>query len=113
MQRLSAQDLATELARLAATGPSPLLLDVREPWECALARLDLPDAELKCLPMRDIPGRVAELDPQRPILCLCHHGMRSLQVAMFLDAHGYPHAYNIEGGIDAWSRDVDPAVPRY
>ncbi|BDI05225.1 rhodanese-like domain-containing protein [Sphaerotilus microaerophilus] len=113
MQRLSVQDLPAELARLATTGPAPLLLDVREPWETALARLELPHAALKCLPMREIPSRLAELDPQRPILCLCHHGMRSLQVAMFLESHGYPHAYNIEGGIDAWSRDVDPAVPRY
>lgn len=113
MQRLAPQDTLAEMERLSSRGLTPLLLDVREPWEVARARLDLPGSELKCLPMRDLPARLSELDAQRPILCLCHHGMRSLQVAMFLAAHGYPYTYNIEGGIDAWSRDVDATVPRY
>ena len=92
---------------------APVLLDVREPWEIATASLSLPGARLLSIPMQQIPGRLAEIDPDQPVLALCHHGMRSLQVALFLERQGYPHTYNITGGIDAWSRQVDPAVPLY
>lgn len=91
----------------------PLLLDVRESWEVQTARLDLVGAEFVHLPMHLLPLRLAELDPARPILALCHHGARSLQCVAYLLQHGYPHAYNIAGGIDAWSREIDPAVARY
>jgi len=65
------------------------------------------------LPMGQVPQRLTELDPAQPILCICHHGMRSAQVVAFLERAGYGSVYNLAGGIDAWSAKVDPAVPRY
>ena len=91
----------------------PLVLDVREPWECALASVSAQGFELLAIPMGSLPARLAELDRDRPIACLCHHGMRSMNVAAFLEQHGFEHLANISGGIDAWSAEVDPAVPRY
>ena len=96
-----------------AASARPVLLDVREPWELALARLDLPGAETLNIPMRELPARLDELDRSRPILVLCHHGMRSLQSVAYLLQRGCAHAYNVAGGIDAWSLQVDPSVPRY
>lgn len=90
-----------------------LLLDVREPWEVSTARV-LPDGfDVVLIPMNQIPARLAELPRDRPIACLCHHGARSQRVAMFLAQQGYADVANIAGGIDAWSRERDPAVPRY
>ena len=63
--------------------------------------------------MGQLPQRLAELDPQRPIACLCHHGTRSQRVALFLAANGFSRVANIAGGIDAWSAEVDGSVPRY
>lgn len=113
MQRIPAREVPALLARLAAQGLRPQWLDVREPWEAALARVERPEVDGRYIPMGELPGRLAELDAGRPVLVLCHHGVRSAQVTMFLSRHGYPHAYNIEGGIDAWSREVDPTVARY
>jgi rhodanese-related sulfurtransferase len=89
---------------------SPILLDVREPWEAETAAL--PNAIL--IPMGDIPSRAhAELDPDAPIVVMCHHGARSLNVALWLRDQGFTHAQSLAGGIDAWSRTVDPEIPRY
>lgn len=88
----------------------PLLLDVREDWEVAIARLD---GSLH-IPMHEIPGRLHELlDAHRPIVCYCHHGMRSMQVAMFLEHRGAREVHNLVGGIDAWAQRVDPDCARY
>ncbi len=94
-----------------SAGPHPpLLLDVREPWEIATAAL--PNAKL--IPMNEIPGRAhTELDPDAPIVVLCHHGARSLSVTMWLRNQGFDHAQSLIGGIDYWSRTIDPEVPRY
>ena len=102
------------LARAQATGAAPLLLlDVREPWEVAVAKIDLPGATTRSMPMREVPARIGELDPAQPVVCFCHHGARSAQVVAFLERAGFASAYNLAGGIDAWSRDVDPGVARY
>ena len=98
---------------LRAQPIAPLLLDVREPWELQVASVQPEGCELVAIPMNEIPGRLAELPEDRPIACLCHHGMRSLNVAAFLARQGYTDVANIAGGIDAWSREQDPAVPRY
>ncbi len=111
LRQLPVQDLADFVARHAAQ--QPVLLDVREPWELATARLDLPGATLQAIPMGQLPQRLAELDPARPILALCHHGMRSLQCVAFLQRQGFDAVYNVQGGIDAWSLEVDPTLPRY
>lgn len=97
----------------AAGGGEPLLLDVREPWEVQLAAIRIPGASTLNLPMGQIPQRLGELDPAQPILCICHHGMRSAQVVAFLERAGFESVYNLAGGIDAWSAHVDPSVPRY
>lgn len=94
----------------AGTPAAPLLLDVREPWECATAGI----AGATCIPMGEIPTRAhAELDPDQPIVVFCHHGMRSLSVTMWLRREGFDHAQSLAGGIEQWSRAIDPTVPRY
>jgi rhodanese-related sulfurtransferase len=88
----------------------PLLLDVREPWEFETARV--PDSIL--MPMGDVPSRAhAELDPDQPIVVMCHLGVRSLSVTMWLRNQGFDHVQSLTGGIDQWSRAVDPTIPRY
>jgi rhodanese-related sulfurtransferase len=103
-----------QLAALCrAGGAAPLLLDVREAWEVALAPLAVPGVATRHVPMREVPVRVAELDAAQPVVCFCQHGARSRQVAAFLERQGFESVYNLAGGIDAWSLEVDAAVPRY
>lgn len=97
----------------AKAGAKPVVLDVREPWEVETASVQADGFELKIIAMGEITVRLGELTQDRPIACLCHHGMRSMNVAAFLEQHGFEHLANISGGIDAWSAEVDPAVPRY
>jgi rhodanese-related sulfurtransferase len=87
----------------------PRLLDVREPWEFERCRIG--DAQL--LPLRELPARLAELDPQTETVVICHHGGRSMQAAMFLERQGFASVHNLAGGVDAWARTVDPAMPVY
>ena len=98
---------------LRDTPPSAalLLLDCRTPEEHATAKI----AGSLLLPMQELPERVAEIAAWRdkPIIVHCHHGMRSLRVAKWLREQGFTLAQSMQGGIDAWSTDVDPAVPRY
>ncbi len=92
---------------------APLLLDVREPAEWQAASVADDGFSTLQMSMRTVPARLAELDRQQPIACLCHHGARSQQVAMFLMHQGFAHVANVAGGIDAWSLTRDPTVPRY
>jgi rhodanese-related sulfurtransferase len=87
----------------------PLLLDVREPWEFQTCRI--PDSML--VPMRELPARLAEIDPAADVVVICHHGARSLHAAMFLERQGYANVHNLTGGVNAWARSVDPAMPVY
>ena len=112
MNQLSAPDLAAWLNDTART--RPLLLDVREPWEVATASLD----GVTTIPMQQIPQRIEELQQlsegnEAGIVAICHHGARSMQVAMFLERQGLGQIHNLAGGMEAWSTEVDPAVPRY
>ena len=101
-------------AWFAQDGDAPaVLLDVREPWERQTASVSPAGCTLRAIPMNEIPARLAELDASQRIACLCHHGGRSQQVALFLQHHGFAQVANVAGGIDAWSRTLDPAVPRY
>ena len=103
---ISAEVLAQ---RLKAPNP-PLILDVREPWEFQTAAL--PGSTL--IPMGEIPSRAhTELDPDEPMVVVCHHGARSLSVTMWLRNQGFEAAQSLAGGIDGWSRTVDPKIPRY
>ena len=97
----------------APEGNQPLVLDVREPWELQTASVRADGFELVAIPMGELPTRLDELNPARPIACLCHHGARSLRVAAFLQHNGFEQLANITGGIDAWSHENDPAVPLY
>ena len=106
MNQLTVQALAQWLADPARS--RPVLLDVREAWEVQTAAL----TDITHIPMREIPARVAELDRKSEIVAICHHGGRSMQVAMFLERQGIT-MHNLAGGMDAWSREIDPAVPRY
>lgn len=92
---------------------APVVLDVREPAELRVASIKADGFELLTIPMGVIPPRLNELDPGQPVACLCHHGARSMQVAAFLRARGFAHVANIAGGINAWSTELDPTVPRY
>ncbi|HMB74324.1 MAG TPA: rhodanese-like domain-containing protein [Gammaproteobacteria bacterium] len=86
-----------------------LLLDVREPDELRVAAVD---GTLN-IPMAQIPGRLDELSRQKTIVVMCHSGVRSMQVAGFLCQQGFGHVVNLDGGIDAWSREVDSKIPTY
>ncbi len=101
----------------AQPGTAPLVLDVRETWEfntAAIRPLDGAQAfDVLSIPMQDVPARLAELPKDRPIACLCHHGIRSQRVAHYLLQNGFEQVINIAGGIAAWSDEADPSVPRY
>jgi len=97
--------------RPAQAGSQPLcLVDVREPWEAETAAI--PGSSL--IPMREIAARAhPELDKEAHIVVYCHLGQRSLSVVMWLREQGFPRSQSLAGGIDAWSRTVDPSIPRY
>jgi rhodanese-related sulfurtransferase len=101
--------LPEELSERLRRGERFLILDVREPEEIAIAAF--PGAAQ--IPMGEIPSRVAGLDPDQETVVVCHHGIRSAQVAMYLARLGFERVSNLSGGIDLWSATVDPAVPRY
>jgi len=89
--------------------PSPVLLDVREPWEFEICHVE----GARHIPMHLVPVRCAELDPEQEIVVICHHGARSFQVAMFLENRGFGAVHNLAGGVDAWATEVDPTMCRY
>jgi rhodanese-related sulfurtransferase len=99
-------DVATA-AQLLREGA--LLLDVREPFEVNICQV----TGSRAIPMRQVPESLPELPAGRTILVICHHGPRSLRVTQFLRANGFAHATNVAGGIDAWARQIDPALARY
>ena len=100
---------ATELAASLAAGDDVVLLDVREPWEAEIA--SLPGALL--VPLGSLESVIDKLDPAEDFVVYCHHGVRSESGLRILQQHGFEHAKHLTGGIEAWSRDVDPAVARY
>jgi rhodanese-related sulfurtransferase len=107
LKQISAAELATWLGEKARA--KPVLLDVREQWEFQTCSI----AGSRHVPMGEIPGRAGELDPQADIVVICHHGGRSMQVATFLEKNGFAKVHNLAGGVDAWARTVDPAMPVY
>jgi adenylyltransferase/sulfurtransferase len=102
---------ARELAREMANDRPVYLVDVRQPWEHELAAL--PNSVL--IPLNELPGRTDEIQPPVKALLVvyCHHGMRSLSGAVILEQLGFPDVVSLAGGIDAWSTQVDPGIPRY
>ena len=101
----------SELVQHLENGHAICLVDVRQPWENALAKL--PDSLL--IPLGELPARAGEIAtaPDTLLVVYCHHGVRSLSAAAFLERLGHVHVRSLAGGIDAWSLEVDPGVPRY
>jgi len=106
MRDLSATQLRDHLA---TAGSEPLLLDVREPWEFRICHIE----GSQLIPMGQLPAALNALDPERETVVVCHHGIRSRQVAMYLDYRGFSNVINLAGGVDAWARDVDRQMPTY
>jgi adenylyltransferase/sulfurtransferase len=102
---ITVKDLKAKLDK----GEKPVLVDVREPWEYALAKLE--DSVL--VPLATLPQSLDKLDRNAEIIAYCHHGMRSADATSFLLQQGFPNVKNLIGGIDAWSVQIDPKVPRY
>jgi rhodanese-related sulfurtransferase len=98
-----------ELKQRLDRGEKLLLVDVREPWEFDVCRI----AGAKLIPMGQIPANLQSLDVDEDVICYCHHGMRSLDVAVWLRNQGVATAKSLAGGIERWSREIDPQIPRY
>jgi len=107
LKNISPPELAAWLAD--AKREKPVLLDVREAWEFEKARIE---GSLH-VPMREVPARLSEIAADKEIVAICHHGGRSMQVALFLEKNGFGKVHNLVGGVDGWSRTVDPSIPTY
>ena len=101
---MSASQLATHLQQAA-----PLLVDVREPWEFEICRID----GSVNLPMSQIAQRLDEIPSSGDVVVICHHGIRSRQVIHFLQSQTTANLINLDGGVDAWAREVDSEMPVY
>lgn len=106
MQQLTASALQT---RINEPDFSDLLLDVREPNEFEYCHI----SGSTLMPMQTIPSRLSELPKDKTIITICHHGMRSQQVAQFLEQNGFTNIINLQGGVHAWACDVDSNMPTY
>ena len=98
----------SELSTRLRAGDDIFLLDVRQPWECSLARID----GSVMITLQTLPARLMEIPRDREVVAYCHHGMRSLMAAQFLRQEGI-RARSLTGGIDHWSIAVDSTTPRY
>jgi rhodanese-related sulfurtransferase len=98
-----------ELKQALGRGDKISLIDVREPWEYDIAHI----AESKLIPMGSIPANLQSIDSGDPVVVYCHHGMRSLDVTVWLRAQGVENVRSLAGGIDRWSLEMDQKVPRY
>lgn len=96
-------------AYLEQAADKPLLLDVREPWEYRIVHLE----GSTLIPMRQIPQQAEALDPEQETIVICHHGIRSRQVALYLEHLGFTRIVNLSGGVDGWAREVDPEMAVY
>lgn len=98
-----------DLKRSIESAEPPRIIDVRDPEEFAVCRI--PGAEL--IPLQELPGRMAEIDPDVPTVLLCKMGGRSFQAGMFLKQNGFQNVFNLAGGMVAWAEHIDPSLPRY
>ena len=99
----------TALAAMRDSGQALQLLDVREGWEFEICSI----AGSLNIPMGQVPGRAGELARDRPLVVLCHHGGRSMQVTRWLRSQGFDQATNLAGGIDVWARQIEPGMATY
>lgn len=107
MEHLSPPELAAWIADAGLE--KPVLLDVREPWEFDTCHI--PGSQL--MPMSSVPAQQEALNPEQPVVCICHHGARSMQVAAFLERAGFSRVINLTGGVHGWALQVDPGMPTY
>jgi len=107
VREITVEELADKIDR----GERPFLLDVRQPWEHDLSRLE----NSVLVPLPELPSRTADVRPApgQLVVCYCHHGVRSLRAAELLSGAGLEGVVSLAGGIDAWSQRIDPGVPRY
>lgn len=107
VRQITPRDLAKEIAN----GHHVALIDVRQNWENQIAAL--PGSQL--IPLNELPKRAKEIARQddEPVVVYCHHGVRSMSAANFLEKLGFDNVLSLAGGIDAWSCEIDPEVPRY
>ena len=101
MREINAQQLKQILEQ---NQDCPFLLDVREPWEFDYCRIE----NSKLIPMRQVVNVYHELERDRETIVICHHGIRSRQIAYFLEAQGFTNVINLAGGVEAWAQDVEP-----
>jgi len=111
MLELSAQQLKAHLdaRQLESDKQQPLLLDVRQPWEYEVCRIE----NSILVPMSQIPAKLEELDSERETVVICHHGIRSRSVARFLEQAGFSNVINLSGGVAQWAQTVDKQMPTY
>lgn len=103
------QILSTQLWQRLQAGEKPFLLDVREPYEFEICHIE----GSVNMPMGQVFVSFNELNPDVDTIVICHHGIRSAQIANFLLGHGFKSVTNLQGGIANWASEVDPAMPRY
>lgn len=111
MRELSAQQLQTHLAacRSETDREPPLLLDVRQPWEFDICRIE----NSVLIPMAQIPAKMHDLETGREIVVICHHGIRSRSVGRYLEQAGFSNIINLSGGVEQWAQTVDKQMPTY
>jgi len=107
MQNLTTSELAAWHENAARE--KPVLLDVRESWKFETCHI----YGALTMPMNTIPGKLSELIAAQPIVCICHHGARSMQAALFLEQHDFTQIRNLTGGVHAWAQQVDGTMPTY
>ena len=107
MRQINPRELADRLSD--GSGDAPLLLDVREPWEFRFCHID-GSVEV---PMGSVPARYEQFERERETVVICHHGVRSAQVCMFLEHQGFTNVINLAGGVAGWATQVDPKMPHY
>ena len=105
MRHFSPQELKDHLAQ----GAEPVLLDVREPWEFDYCRIE----GSALIPMGKIHLQLDDIDPAAEVVVICHHGIRSRQVAYYLETQGFEDVINLEGGVERWAQEIEPTMRRY
>ncbi len=111
MHSLNVEQVTVEQlkSRLEQSASKPLLLDVREPWEFAICHID----GSKLIPMRDLPNAIDQLEQDQETIVICHTGVRSLRVCLYLMNEGFEKVANLSGGVHAWATKIDSHMPTY
>ena len=98
-----------KLAEMRTDGAAHTVLDIRESEELAVCAI----SDSVMIPMQQVPDKLGTLPREHPLIVVCHHGMRSAMVTDFLRNNGFDDSWNLAGGINAWSHDIEPDMPRY